>query len=340
MLNKKARNIIFLVSALITFSLLLWLCGAAGTGMIKYTTTDETDIKIYRYYGAAGCIYLMEKNNIPVDKDYKKIVKDTSADFINHVNIRNTGSSDLSKLICISEFFGLDVKEELYSELHKRYNKDAALFDEKIYDTYSGMTEDQKLAMQLAATDAIFNVFDSFGISDPEYDIKQLLADSFNKNIDKYDHNDIYNGVWTVTSELENIFYYFLATDNLSLIKYEKIWDVIGSGYVRDLFETNKEQSSFVEKSIENMSAILTDNKAHNILGANINIPYTPQQYYNSLTTSEAFEYYPSSEKNSYYEYTLFVDLCKPDSLKLSENEYFTGNVSGWLSDNLKNFRN
>ena len=336
MLNKTARNIIFAISALATFCLLLWFFGAAGTGQIKYKTSDDNELMTYRYYGAAGCIYLMEKNHIPVDKTYKDTVKNTCAEFISHIDIRKTGSSDIAKYICISEFFGLDIKDELYTELHKRYNKDSALFDENYYDNYSGMTEDEKLAMRLAATDAIFTEFDSFGLKDPEYDLKQLTADAFNNNIDKYDHNDIYNGVWTVTSELENIFYYFLATDNLSMIRYEKVWEVLGPGYIHNIFDTNKDQSSFEEKSIENMSAILTDNKAADVLGASIKNPYTPQQYFNSLTDNAAFAYDPSSDKNSYYEYTLFVDLCKPDDLALSENEFFTGNISDWLSDTLK----
>lgn len=339
MINKTARNIIFAISAAATFCLLLWFIGAAGTGLIKYSSSEDSELKIYKYYGSSGCLYLMEKNHIPVDKTYKDNLKNISADFISHTDLRKTGSSELAKLICISEYFGLDIKNDLYSELHRRYNKESALFDENYFDTYSGMTDDEKTAMRLASTDAVFTEFDSFGITDPEYDIKQLLADAFNKNIDKYDHNDIYSGKWTITSELENIFYYFLVNDDLSLIKYEKIWDVLGPNYLRNVFDTNKEQSGFVEKSIENMSAVLTDNKAHDILGAKIKIPYTPQEYFNSLTDAEAFAYDPSSEKNSYYEYTLFVDLCKPDDLNLTENEFFTSSVSGWLSDNMKDFQ-
>lgn len=71
MINKTARNIIFAISAAAAFCLLLWFIGAAGTGLIKYSSSEDSELKIYKYYGSSGCLYLMEKNHIPVDKTYK-----------------------------------------------------------------------------------------------------------------------------------------------------------------------------------------------------------------------------------------------------------------------------
>ena len=338
MINKIVRNGLFIFTSLFALWVFIAFVVASNAGEIKQPSSTDNELKNYQYYGAAGCVYLMEKNNIPVDDEYRRKVKDTIEDSILFMDWTKTGSSDLAKYICIDHVFSLGMEDILYSELHRRYNEDAGLFDETYHDTYEGMDENTILAMRLASTDAIWTELDAFGLNDSEYDIKQMLADAFNKNLDKYDHNDIYINKWTVTSELENIFYYYLATDSLNLLDYKTVWDVLGSGYVRDLFETNKEESGFVENSVDNMSAILTDNKAYFVLGANITPKYTPQQYFNLLTTAESLAYNPSSEKNAYYEYTIFSDISKPDSLKLSDNAFFKENIGNWLNDNYNNF--
>ena len=201
------RRSVFGVCILFTAILLLYLIAAANNGTIKYVTNNDIQLKIYRYYGAAGCIDLMDKNNIPVDEEYRKNAKNDAAAFISYTDLQKVGSSDISKLICIDSVFGLDLKDELFTELHRRYNKDARLFDENLFDNYSEVDDDTKLALQLTSTDEIWRALDSFGLTDEEYNIKQILADGFNNNLDKYDHNDIYNGKISVSSELENIFY-------------------------------------------------------------------------------------------------------------------------------------
>lgn len=337
-MNKTVRNILFIFAALFTAWVFLCFIVASNAGEIRQPSSTDNELITYQYYGAAGCIHLMEKNGIPVDREYRQQVKDAINSSLPFIDWTKTGSSDIAKFICIDHVFSLGMEDMLYSELHRRYDSSSGLFDENFHDTYEDLDKDTILAMQLAATDAIWTEFDAFDLTDSEYDYCRLLADAFNANLDKYDHNDIYNNKWTVTSELENIFYYYLATDNLELLNYKPVWDVLGSGYVRDLFETNKEQSEFSENSIENMSAILTDNKAYFSLGANITLKYTPQQYYNTLSSAEAFMYDPSSAKNSYYEYTLFTDISQPKSLKLTENTFFTDNINQWLKDNYKNF--
>lgn len=332
------RRSVFGVCILFTAILLLYLIAAANNGTIKYVTNNDIQLKIYRYYGAAGCIDLMDKNNIPVDEEYRKNAKNDAAAFISYTDLQKVGSSDISKLICIDSVFGLDLKDELFTELHRRYNKDARLFDENLFDNYSELDDDTKLALQLTSTDEIWRALDSFGLTDEEYNIKQILADGFNNNLDKYDHNDIYNGKISVSSELENIFYYYLCTDSLSSLNYQKVWDVLGPGYQHDLFESNENKNEFNTQTINNLPPILTDNKAFFSLGAKITPKYTTQQYFNSLNTPSAFEYDPSSSENSYFEYTLFTDICQPKNMKLSENKFFRENINTWLIDNRKNF--
>lgn len=338
MKNTIIRRSVFGVCILFTMILLLYLVAAANNGTIKYVTNDNTQLKIYRYYGTAGCIMLMDKENIPVDEEYRSKVKDEIALFISYTDLQKIGSSDIAKLICIDNVFGYGMKDDLFTEFHRRYNKEAKLYDENLYDDYSGVDNDTKLALQLTSTDEIWKTFDPFGIEDPEHDIKQILADGFNNNLDKYDHNDIYNGKVSVTSELENIFYYYLSTDSLSYLKYETVWNVLGPGYQHDLFESNAEKKDFNAETINNIPAILTDNKAYFSLGAKITPKYTPQQYFNSLKTPSAFKYDPSSQENSYFEYTLFSDICQPETLKISDNEFFRENIGTWLTDNRKNF--
>lgn len=340
MKNTIIRRSVFGVCILFFMILMLYLVAAANNGTIKYVTNNDVQLKIYRYYGAAGCIDLMDKNNIPVDENYRKDVKEEIALFMSYADLQKIGSSDIAKLICIDSVFGYDMKDELFTELHRRYNNEARLYDENLYDNYSGVDSDTKLALQLTSTDEIWKTFDPFGMNDPEHDIKQLVADGFNNHLDKYDHNDIYNGKISVTSELENIFYYFLSTDSLSYLKYEKVWDVLGPGYIHDLFESNAEKKEFNAETINNIPAILTDNKAYFALGAKITPKYTPQQYFNTLKTAAAFEYDPSSQENSYFEYTLYSDICQPQTLKLMDNIYFRENIGTWLKDNRKNFWN
>ncbi len=293
--------------------------------------TAKAEMLINQLYGSAGCIYLCKKNNISLEDSYINKIKDEARSFMSGLELSIVGSSELVRLICTDHVLSLGMKDKLSEELHRRYNESAGLFDEYFGDTYEGLDEDTKLTMQMASTDSMWIQFNSFGINDDKYDIKKLLADSFNKNISKYDHNDIYNGVWTVTSELENIFYYFLITDSLDDINYKPVWDVLGPNYLRNIFDTNANVKSFQEKSIANISGVLTDYKAHTVLGADITPKYTAQEYYNILDSDLAFLYNSGDEDFAYFEYTLFVDLSQPSDLDLKQNKHFTESVQKWL---------
>lgn len=338
MIKKIVNASLFTASSIFTIILILYLIAAANNGDIKYITNEDTELQIYRYYGAAGCIYLMKKNGIPVDSEYKSNAEKVISDFISHTDITKLGSTDISKLICIDSVFDFDMKDDLYNELERRYDPVSDLYNEKAYDDYSGLDENTIITMKLASTDEIWKQLDSFGLNDKDDKLIRMVVKGYNNNLSKFDHNDIYSGKWTLSSELENTFYYFLCTDRLDMLNYESMWEVLGKGYVRDLFETNKEESGFVEKSMDNISAILTDNKAHLVLNANINLPYTPQQYYNSLNTPEAFLYNEDNLNDNSYEYTLFSDLCQPDSLKLANNEFFKSSVNSWLKNSYDKF--
>lgn len=335
MLNKTARNVIFIVAGAVALSLVIYLIAAAAKGQIKYDTEMDTET-LYRHYGAAGMIYLMDKNSIPVDEDYRKQVKKSSKELIDGATLSAVGSSDIAKMICMDRVFGFGMEENLYEELYKRIDEKTGLLDENYQDSYSGLDEDTVYAMKLASTDAVMNELDSFGIADKgSYDSIKALADAYNSSMDKYDHNDIYKSVWTISSELENIFYYYMITDRLSLLDYKVMWDRLGSDYVRNLFETNADNKDFNKSSATNISAVLTDTKAR-LMGADIKIEYTAQEYYNTFDTPEAFLYNTDSEDADYFEYYLFVVLSQPSDLALTENSFFTGNVQGWLNASWK----
>ncbi len=295
--------------------------------------SDEDLVRISQLYGSAGCIYLCNKNGIALDASYQKKIKEEADSFLAGLNTKIIGTSDLSKLICVDAVLSLGRKEQLEAELNSRYNKDAKLFDEYANDTYEGLDENQKATMQIASTDAVWIQYNAFGIKSDTYDIQRLLADAFNAHVSQYDHNDIYNGRWSISSELENIFYYFLITDSLDLIQYQKVWDVLGPNYLRDLFETNVNNDSFAENSIANISGILTDIKAKEVLKASITPKYPVQDYYNSLKDADSFQYNESADEFVYYEYELFLDLSQPSDLKLNENAFFRDNVGKWLEN-------
>lgn len=301
-----------------------------------YTADEvsEKDImRLNQIYGSAGCIYLSEKNNIPLKDGYKDKIKAEAKSLISGLDIEVIGTSELAKAICADHVLSLGEKDRLQKEFYTRYNKDAKLFDEYALDKYEGVSDEEKLIMQIASTDAVWIEFNSFGLNDEKYDVKELLADAFNANVSKYNHNDIYNGKWSVTSELENIFYYFLITDSLDMIKYQTIWDVLGPNYLRDLFESNENNTSFNEFSIANISGMLTDIKAKEVLKAGIEPKYNVRDYFKNLGTEEAFMYDKNSDEYYYYEYTLFLDLSQPADLKLSENKFLSENMGAWLEE-------
>ncbi len=299
--------------------------------------TEKAELMIYQTYGSAGCVYLCRKNNINVDSGYLKKLTGEAKQFISGLELKNVGSSELAKLICTDNTLNLGMKDKLFDELHKRYNKETNLFDEFENDTYEGIDEEKKLVMQISSTDIIWTELNAFGLKDDTYDIKKLLCDAFNANVDKYNHNDIYNGVWTISSELENIFYYFLITDSIDSINYKPVWDVLGPNYLRNVFETNENVDGFVEISAENLSAVTTDQKAKEKLGVDIKIKYTAQEYYNTFDTDAAFTYNPSGKDFFYFEYCIFTYLSQPSDLKLTENKYFTDNIGKWLKHCLEN---
>ena len=350
MFERNIRYAMYIISLVFLFILLIYFIAGASTGEFYKKNEELTRKNIQQCYGAVGCIRLAKQNSIPLDDDYKAEIKNKSEKIISSVRLSSLGSSDIAKLICISKELNIGKESGLFDELHKRYNKDAKLFDEKYKDDYSGLDKDQITALRLSSTDAVWMSFDSFGVKDGEYDILRMLSDGFNANTGKYDHNDIYNGTWNISTELENIFYYFLITDKLSYINYDPLWNVLGPDYKRNIFETNEKntgtqtdsqtttpgssQSSFKEKSIANISGVYTDMKARLVLGANITPKYTPQQYYNTLDSEDAFLYNPSSSDSRYYEYTLFIDLSQPSDLKLAENKFFKDNLNKWLKNN------
>ncbi len=293
--------------------------------------SDRDIIRVNQIYGSAGCIYLFEKNNIALADGYKDKIRNEAADFIGKLNIEILGTSDLSKLICADHVLSLGEKDRLQKELYVRYNKDADLFDEYAGDDYEGLDEDQKITMQMATTDAVWMQYNAYGIKDEKYDICSMAAKAFNNNVGKYNHNDIYSGKWTVTSELENLFYYMLITDDLDKIEYKTIWDVLGPNYLRDLFESNENNDSFDEFSIANISGMLTDIKARDVLGVEIEPKYEVQNYYNGLDKESCFLYNAKDEDYAYYEYTLFLYLSQPSDLKLGENKFFSENGGKWL---------
>ena len=331
MINKPAKITLYLLSVIITFSMLLYLIAAAAGGNIRYGNDKD---KLYQCYGAAGCIYLMDKNSVPVDKTYRENVRNQAEQFFENTTISKLGSSEIAMMICIDSIFEFGKSDVLFEEMNGRYNEKERLFDEYYGDSYSELDDDGALAMRIASTDAMWISLNSFGLKNDEYDLPQLLADAFNANLDKYDHNDIYGKYWTVSSELENIFYYFLDTGDIGRINYEKIWETLGADYVRDLFATNENSETFRQNNSANISGILTDTRARVQLGAAIELPYTPQKYYNSLDSAESFNYSDDSENNKNFEYNIFVDLSQPSDLKLSENQYFVKNINQWLIEN------
>ncbi len=303
----------------------------SSTGYTGDQISQKDVLRIAQLYGAAGCIYLCGKNNIAIDEDYKKNIIKEAGDYINELDIQIIGTSDLAKVICTDRMLDLGMGDKLNQELYVRYNEQAKLFDEYAHDDYKDIDDDTKTAMQMAATDAVWTQLNSFGFKDEKYDVKKLLIDAFNSNVEKYDHNDIYKNTWTITDELENIFYYFLNTDSLDSLNYQKIWDVLGSNYLRNIFETNENNEEFKESSINNISGVLTDSKAKSVLNAGITPKYTAQEYFNTLSDENAFLYNKNSDNYFYYEYILFLDLSQPSDLKLSENSFFTKNVNKWL---------
>lgn len=342
------KTAVFLLAASVAVSSLFFAgCGGSdekpeektesSTASERGYTADEVSekdiMRLNQVYGSAGCIYLCEKNNIPLEDGYKDNIKNEAKELIGGLDIDIIGTSELAKAICADHVLSLGEKDRLNKEFYTRYNDDAKLFDEYAEDKYEGVSDEEKLIMRIASTDAVWIEFNSFGINDDKYDIKKLLADAFNANVDKYNHNDIYNGKWSVTSELENIFYYYLITDSLDMIKYQKIWDVLGPNYLRDLYESNENNTSFQEFSIANISGMLTDTKSKEVLKAGIEPKYDLREYYKNLSEENAFLYDKSSEDYIYYEYTLFVDLSQPSDLKLSDNKFFTENVGKWLSE-------
>ncbi len=328
MLNKKVRNIMYAVSAAVTLVLVLYLFAAAVTGGIRYRTEVDS-LELNRSYGIAGMIKLTQRSGIDLGDEFKKTMKEKCSSTVSLIGINTVGSSEIAKMICIDSVFDYGMKDELFYELNRRIDTETGLFDEYYNDSYDGLDADTIYAMKLASTDALMISLDAFSLTDADYDVFSALANAYNSSLDKYDHNDIYNKNWTISAELENIFYYYLITDRLDCLDYEMMWNRLGSDYVRNLFETGENNESFREKSVANISGILTDLKAH-MLGANITVPYTPQEYYEILDTEEAFKYDASAADE--FEYSIFVYLSNPKDLDLSKNQFFADNIGKWLS--------
>lgn len=330
---KITRISLSVISVIMFLVLLFYTIGSAVTGNMNYTQNND---EIYDCYGAAGCIYLMDKNHIKIEESYRENIKKRCQKLIHTTILSNLGTTELAKYICMDYALDLGLKDVLFSEFHSRFDEKTQFFIEyKNKSNYDGWTDDQILQANINATNSVWITFDSFGLKDPEYDLQALSANTFNQYSYQYVRNDVYTSKWTISNELENIFYYFLCTDSIHLLNYEEMWKIVGSDYTRDLFETNEGKESFTEFSISNIAGILTDIKAKEYFKINIQPKYQIQEYFNLLNTEEAFFHSQKDYENNGFEYVLFLNLCQPDTLDLAQNEYFTKNINQWL---VKNF--
>lgn len=298
------------------------------------TLTKEPDQTRLNYlYGTTGCMYLMDKNSITVDFNLKNNIKDMAEDWFNENSYQALGSSQLAKLICVDDYFDLGYAEKLMTELNRRYNSDRKLFSETLNMDYGDdPTEDDKLKYDLQTTSSVCAVLGDMNIKDNEHDIVEMLADSFNNNIDKYDFNSTLN-IRTLSSELENVFYYFLNKNSIERIKYQPVWDELKRHYNNDIFESNKETSGFKELSVENLPALYTDSQVVHELGAGFKLTYTPQQFYQMLNSEDAFGVSNDAE----FTYYLYSYLNQDPDLGLKSNTYFVQNINRWLTSSINN---
>lgn len=331
MANKAATRIIAVIACVFTVIVLLLNMAQCPNTVSIDNEPDQTTVNYL--YGTAGCLYLMDKNSITIDSEMKGKIKDMAENWFIENNYQSLGSSQLAKIICVDDYFQLGHSEKLMNELNLRYHKERKLFAETRHMDYGdNPTDDDKLRYDMQTTSTVCAVLGDMNIKNSEHDIVQMLADSFNENVDKYDINTTLNRR-TLSSELENIFYYFLNKNSIERIDYQPVWKELERHYNNDIFESNKESSDFEEFSVNNLPSLYTDSQVVHELGAGFDLTYTPQKFYELLTTEDSFGI--SDDEAIYY---LYTNLNQDPDLNLKTNSFFVQNINKWLANSIQTF--
>lgn len=333
MANKLSITILSVISCLVLFFTVIFTAATCEGGTIV-PQADPDDLNYF--YGTAGCMYLMDKNGITVDSDLKKKVKADAQSWLQVYHYKTLGSSQLAKLICVDRYFSLGYTDTMIDELNRRYNSERKLFMEEVNMDYGdNPSEDDRIAYDMRTTDSVCSILEDMNIKNTAHDLPQVLADAFNAHVNKYNINQTMGNTWTISNSIENTFYYFLNKGTIERINYAPVWNELSRHYTKDLFESNKESSSFQQFSAENLPAVYTDSQVVHELGASFQLTYTSQNYYQLLNTEEAFGV--SNEKT--FTYYLYSYLNQDPDLGLAANYYFATHINEWLSKNYRSVK-
>lgn len=302
----------------------------------SFIKNKDVDANLLQYYYAAtGCMYLMDENDIEIDEEYKNKVESGCRDLFNGTDYTTIDTSKLSRLIFIDNYFNFGNQKNLFSELDKRYDETYNLFSPDAsgitYDN-SSLTEEDLYCNMLDTTHYLYKLFSNADIEYETYDLLSLLADSFNQNISKFDINDAYGEYSTLSDYMIYLFFTFLDQDHLDMIEYESLWEELKPTYHDTFYELDES----LMYRLSNLIDIQSDSKlVSSGLYADLELKYTPQEYYLLLDSDEEFGF---SVEDTYATTFLYAYLRNIYDIDFSENQYFTDNINRWLSENYEYF--
>ena len=290
--------------------------------------------QIQYYYGAVGCMYLMDKNNIPVDEQYKADIKEKCQQIINDLDKNDVSLLHFSRIIAIDNYFNFGNAQDYFFELEDYYDEKRSLFSsDKISKNvdYVDFTEDDMITLEANASIELFNTLNYFEIKYEYHDLVKMLADFFNKNRDKFDVKDLDSEDRVYISDpITFVFYDLLETGNLNLIEYDEVWAELEKSIKSETAEEN------TVPSIGDVFETDTTLKLNKTFDIDLKTKYpSVQKLYELLNSEEAFEY---DKENELFPLMTFSNFSSINDLDLSKNTYFTEHINKWLKDNLKEY--
>lgn len=295
---------------------------------------EPQDIHIQYFYGTVGCMDLMEKNNIPVNAQYKSDIKDKCKKMISTLDLNELNLLRLSRLIIIDHYFDLGNYEEYLKGIDDYYDEKRNLFsDDKLSKNVEKVkyTEDDIIASEASTSIDLYKTFDYYNITLENYNLKKMIADFFNENSSKFKASDLdIEDKLPISSSLVSAFYVFLDSDELDMIKYDNFWNDFKVSVCSEPYD---DTISPTISELSNIDSTITFNKR---LNTNLKIKYkSVQEYYELLQTTDAFEY---SKDDEIFPVLTFSYLNVNNDLDLSKNTFFIDNINGWLQESLKEY--
>lgn len=246
----------------------------------------------------------MEDEGIELDSDVKEKYRKVSEKIFDNIYEPGLWVYSLGDIAIMNSYFDLGKDEYIQSLFDKFYSEKYGALKDNIYDNDEYKENNPGLSQEMF----VFITLKRANFDFSKYNIDEKYVEEFNIKAEKK----------KTFSEASDIYWYFVYTNNLDKIDYQKLRDY----YIDDLEDQDDEEYTCVyDNGIykRNFHKIVFDN--------DYSLMDKVKNEYLSLDSDDDFGFYGTSDELTYIYHT--VGYSYIDNIK--GNKYLVENVNRWL---------